>query len=53
MVIICSVDDYKSMKPRGSKPSVMFGLCKDYKGTTTDNKVPTFHSILSAVGTCN
>ena len=29
-----SKDDFKFLKPCGSKPGVMYGLCKAHKGTT-------------------
>ena len=29
-----SKDDYKFLKPCGSKPGVVYGLCKVHKGTT-------------------
>ena len=45
--------DYKFLKPCGSKPGVMYGMCKVHKGTTDNDNVPPFRSILSAIGTCN
>ena len=47
-----SEDDYKFMKPRGSKPGVMYGLCKIHEGITANNNVPPFRPILSAIDTC-
>ena len=35
-----SKDDYKFLKPCGSKPDVMYGLCKVHKGTTNNDNVP-------------
>ena len=48
-----SEEDYKFMKPCGSKPAVMHGLRKVYKGITLNDSVPPFRSILSAIGTDN
>ena len=48
-----SKDDYKYLKPCGSKPGIMYGLCKIHKGTTVNDPVPPFRPILSAIGTCN
>ena len=48
-----SKDDYKYLKPCGSKPGIMYGLCKIHKGTTVNDPVPPFWPILSAIGTCN
>ena len=45
--------DYKYLKPCGSKPGIMYGICKIYKGTTVDDPVLPFRPILSAIGTCN
>ena len=47
-----SEDNYKFMKPCGSKPGVMYGLCKVHKGITPNDSVPPFRPILSAIGTC-
>ena len=41
------------MKPCGSKPGVMYGLCKVHKGITPNDSVPPFRPILSAIGTCS
>ena len=51
--IYLSKDDYKYLKPCGSKPGIMYGLCKIHKGTTVNDPVPPFRPILSAIGTCN
>ena len=48
-----SKDDYKYLKPCGSKPDIMYGLCKIHKGTTVNVPVPLFRPILSVIGTCN
>ena len=42
-------DDYKFMKPVGSKPGVMYGLCKIHKDKVGSS--PPFRPILSAIGT--
>ena len=41
------------MKPCGSKPGVMYGLCKVHKVITRNDNVPPFRPILSAIGTCS
>ena len=46
-------DDCKYLKPCGSKPGIMYGLCNIHKGTTVKDPVPPFRPILSAIGTCN
>ena len=51
--IYLSKDDYKYLKPCGSKPGIMCALCKIHKGTSVNDLVPTFRPILSAIGTCN
>ena len=48
-----SEDNYKFMKPYGSKPVVIYGLCKVHKDITPNDRVPTFRPILSAIGTCS
>ena len=48
-----SKDDSKYLKPCGSKPGIMYGLCKIHKGTTVNDPLPPFRPILSAIGTCN
>ena len=47
-----SEDDHKLMKPTGSRPGVMYGLCKVHKGVTDGSTVPPFRPILSAIRTC-
>ena len=49
---LLSDDDYKFLKPCGSKPGVMYGLCKVHKSVSDDDPVPPFCPILSAIGTC-
>ena len=46
-----SQEDYKVLKPCGSKPGIMFGLCKVHKFNPVIKDVPTFRPILSAIGT--
>ena len=41
--------DYKRLKPCGSRPGVMYGLCKVHKGKS--GRTPPFRPILSAIGT--
>ena len=48
-----SKDDNKFLKPCGSNPGVMYGLCKVYKVSTDNDNAPPFHPILSAIGTCS
>ena len=47
-----SKKDYKLMKPTGSRPGVMYGLCKIHKDTTNGRELPPFRPILSAISTC-
>ena len=47
-----SEDDYKFMKPCGSKSSVMYRHCKVHKGMTP-NDVPPFRPTLSSLATCS
>ena len=44
-----SQDDYKFLKPCGSKPGVMYGLCKVHKGTTDNDDVPPVQFCLQLV----
>ena len=46
-------DDYRFFKPSGSKPGVMYGLCKVDKTTSNDNNLPPFRPVLSGIGTYN
>ena len=48
-----SKEDYSFLKPCGSRPGIMYGLCKVHKGRGTSNDLPPFRPILSAIGTCN
>ena len=41
--------DYKKLKPSGSQPGVLYGLCKVHKGR--DGTSPPFRPILSAINT--
>ena len=43
--------DYNYMKPCGSKPGVLYRLCKVYKKPDEPNRLPPLHPILSAIGT--
>ena len=47
-----SQEDYKLMKPTGSRPGVMYGLCKIHKDATNGRELPPFRPILSAIRTC-
>ena len=40
---------YESMKPVGSRPSILYGLDKIHQETY--NRLPLLHSILLAIGT--
>ena len=46
-------DDHKFLKPSGSKPGFMYGLCKVHKSKTDSDYVPTLCPILSVIDTCN
>ena len=46
-----SKEDYKLLKPVGSKPGIMYGLCKVHKYNSSTNTIPPFWPILSASGT--
>ena len=48
-----SNNDHKYLKPCGSKPDIMYGLCKIHKGATVNDLLPSFRPILSAIGTCS
>lgn len=45
-----SKEDYDFLKPVGSRPGILYGLCKVHKQTQDDS--PPFRPILSAIGTC-
>ena len=47
-----SKEDCNFLKPCGSRPGIMYGLCKVYKGRGASNDLPPFRAILSATGTC-
>ena len=47
-----SPEDYKHLKPVGSRPGVMYGLCKVHKDQTNGMVLPPFRPILSAIRTC-
>ena len=42
---------YKRLKPSGSQPGVLYGLCKVHKGLGADGSAPPFRPILSAINT--
>ena len=44
-----STEDYKFLKPVGSKPGIMYGLCKVHKYNSSTNHNPPFRLILSAI----
>lgn len=46
---IINKDEFKRMCPVGSKPGILYGLCKVHKSTVGD--CPPFRPILSAIGT--
>ena len=46
-----SKEDYKFLKPVGSKPGIMYGLCKFHKCNSSTNDIPPFRPVLSAIGT--
>ena len=43
--------EFNSLRPSGSQPGVLYGLCKVHKGTDADGKSPPFRPILSAINT--
>lgn len=45
-------EDYKHLKPVGSRPGVMYGLCKIHKDQKNGVDLPPFRPILSAIKTC-
>ena len=47
-----SKKDCNFLKPCGSRPGIMYGLCKVHKGRGASNDLPPFRTILSAIGTC-
>ena len=46
-----SQEDYKFIKPCGSKPEIMYRLCKVHKFSPVTKDVPPFRPFLSAAGT--
>ena len=45
-------DDYKLLKPVGTRPGIMYGLCKVHKDKSNGSVLPPFRPILSAIRTC-
>ena len=48
-----SKEDYNYMRPCGSKPGFLYGLCKVHKKPDEPNRLPPLRPILSAIGTCS
>ena len=48
-----SKEDYNYMRPCGSEPGVLYGLCKVHKKPDEPNRLPPLRPILSAIGTCS
>ena len=48
---VISNEVYLKLKPSGSQPGVLYGLCKVHKGVGADGGVPPFRPILSAINT--
>ena len=48
-----SKEDYNFMRPCGSKPGVLPGLCQVHKKSDKTNSLPPLHPIFSAIGTCS
>ena len=46
-----SQEDYKFLKPCGSKPGIMYQLCKVHKFNPVTRDVPPFRRISSAIST--
>ena len=44
-----SKEDYIFLKPVGSKPGIMYGLCKVHKCNSSTDDIPPFRLILSAI----
>ena len=42
---------FDQLKPSGSQPGVLYGLCKVHKGVGKDDDTPPFRPILSAINT--
>ena len=45
-----SKEDCNFLKPVGSKPSIMYGLCKVHKYNSGTTDIPSFRPILLAIG---
>ena len=45
-------ENYNYLKPCGSRPGILYGLCKIHKRKENENDIPPFRPILSAIGTC-
>ena len=48
---VISDEVYKRLKPSGSQPGVLYGLCKVHTGVSADGSPPPFRTILSAINT--
>lgn len=48
-----SEEDHKLLNPVGSRPGIMYGLCKVHKDKTNGTVLPPFRPILSAIKTCS
>ncbi|XP_066924802.1 uncharacterized protein [Clytia hemisphaerica] len=47
-----SEDDYKLLNPVGTRPGIMYGLCKVHKDKSNGFILPPFRPILSTIRTC-
>ena len=47
-----SKEDYNFLKPCGSRPGIMYRLCKVHKGRGASNDLPPLQPVLSAKETC-
>ena len=45
-----SQEDYKFLKPCGSKSGIIYGLCKVHKFDPVARDIPPFRTVLSAIG---
>ena len=48
---VITQSDFDKLKPSGSQPGVLYGLCKVHKGVSVDGGPPPFRPILSAINT--
>ena len=48
---VISESTFNSLKPSGSHPGVLYGLCKVHKGVKPGEESPPFRPILSAINT--